>query len=286
MSLKLPSIPPGVRLLTEQESSRLRLTYPASELPAPKDCITCRGTGKFRWWSYAAADYDGTDTSYSIEEFECPCEDQYQLHRYMLHCNIGLSYQRLGWNDVFAAQKAVEVIREWLAKSDAYFQAGVGVILRGNPGTGKTLLVTLALKHLIGLGYDVYFTTFNEMLDMFTATWRDNDEKRWFHRRIKNAGVLGLDDPGKESAERRGSGVPIAALDEVIRHRVAASRVNFVATNDNREKMKFRYGDFIDSLLTERSASITVTGSDFREQARNRLLDEVEQGITRPLVLA
>ena len=285
MPLKLPDNPSGIRLLTEEESSKLRAVHPASALPLPEHCITCGGSKTFRWWSYAAVDYTD-DGSTSVEEFECPCVEQYLVHRYLLHCNIGLLYQRLSWRDVVIDPSKYAAITEWLADADAYIQAGVGIILRGDPGTGKTLLGALAIKNLIGRGHDCYFTTFNEMLDFYTSTWRDNDEKKWFTKRVKNATVLMIDDPGKESGERRGSGMPIAAMDEVIRHRIAASRPLIITTNDSKEQFEFRYGEYIASLLTERSASIRILGEDFRPLARQRVLDEVKQGLVRPLVLA
>jgi DNA replication protein DnaC len=282
MLLKLPGNPPGIRLLTEEESGKLRAVHPS--LPTPENCITCEGRRTFRWWSHAAEGWNPDDGS-SIEDFECPCIEQYKLHRFMLHCNIGLLYQRLNWNDVEADPSKVEVVHEWLRDSPAYIQAGVGLILRGTPGTGKTLLGALLLKGLIAQGRDVYFTTFNEMLDFFSSTWRDNDEKKWFSKRVKNAAVVMVDDPGKESGERRGSGMPIAAMDEVLRHRIAASRPTIITTNDSKEKFTLRYGEYIASLLTERSASIRLEGSDYRERARARVLDEVKQKLTRPLVL-
>lgn len=284
MPLKLPGNPPGIRLLTEEETSRLQEVHPPSSMPLPENCITCRGKQTFRWWSYAAEGWNPDDGA-SIEEFECPCIEQYILHRYLLHSNVGLLYQRLSWHDVVAEADKVAVVKEWLADADAYIQAGVGIILRGDPGTGKTLVGTLALKALIGRAHDCYFTTFNEMLDFYSSTWRDNAEKKWFNRRVKNATVVMIDDPGKESGERRGSGMPIAAMDEVIRHRIAGSQPFIIATNDSKEQFEFRYGEYIASLLTERCASIKLLGADFRPSARDRVLDEVRQKITRPLVL-
>jgi DNA replication protein DnaC len=284
MLLKLPGNPPGIRLLTQEEADRLGAIYPARELPPPSECITCGGKKTFRWWSHAAEGWHPGD-AVEVSEFECPCIEQYRLHRFFLYCNIGKAYQRLGWQDFEGDERGRAIAQEWLAKAGAYIDSGAGIIFRGAPGTGKTLLGILALKSLIAESFDCYFTTFNEMLDKFQDTWRDPEERRWFYRRVKNTTVLLMDDPGKEAPARSGSGQPVAAMDELLRHRIAASLPTFVMTNDSKEKFEFRYGSYIASLLTERNAGIVLQGEDYRSKVMDRIRSEVDLGIKRPLVL-
>lgn len=286
---RLEPLPPGIRLLTDEEAGRLRLRHPG--LPrTPDDCPTCRGRKVFRWWAY---DDEGAA---SAAEYECPCLDQWVLHRYLLNANIGLTYQRLGWRDVRAEQGAVDKVAAYLDHADDYLNAGCGLILWGNKGAGKTMLAALVLKALLARGYSGYFTTFSEMLDLFTAGWHDRDEKALFYRRVKNAGVLVLDDVGREFKQRRmvaGQGMQDyttataeAAFDEVLRHRVANSKPTILTTNLDMRQLEEGYGGNTMSLLHERSTTYHFTGGDFRDQARMRLDEEIVQGLTRPVVLA
>lgn len=283
-TISLDPLPPGVRLLTDQEAERLRSKYPG--LPTVENCITCRGRGSFRWW-----DAKRTATI----EYGCVCTDQFILHRYFLHANIGLTYQRLGWFDVQAEAAAVEKVMDYLDHLDAYVDAGCGLILYGTKGAGKTLLSSLVLKAILAQGYDGYFTTFSEMLDTFTAGWHDRDDKTWFYKRVKNSRVLVLDDVGREFKQRRmvkGEGMvdyttatAESSLDEVLRHRVANSRPTILTTNLDMEQLKAGYGGNVMSLLHERSTTYRFTGGDFRDQARMRLDDEIRAGLTRPVVV-
>lgn len=276
----LAPLPETIRLLTNPELERLRTRYP--RLPeSPERCVTCEGTGSFRW--YGAKVGEGPPP---VVTYECSCTDQWVLHTYLLNANIGDAYQRLSWGDVATEQGALDKVADYLEHASSYVRAGVGLILYGGVGTGKTMLATLVLKQLLAQGYDGYFTTFSEMIDTYTGGWNDPEERAWFHRRIKNAEVLVLDDIGREYQGRTKSGLPESTFDEVLRHRVAAATPTIITTNLDLTKLQEGYGGNVMSLLHERSSTYRFTGEDFRDNARTRLVDEVAAGLTRPVTLS
>lgn len=270
------SLPASVRVLSTPESEQLAREYP--DLPTPENCITCKGKKSFQWWD------DPASAERQVVTYDCPCRDQWILHRFLLNSGIPRSYQVLGWSDLtWIEDGALVKVAEYLDRRDDYVDAGFGMILFRNKGTGKTLLMALLLKDLLAHGHDCYFTTFNALLDVFTGGWHDTETKARFHKRIKNAGVLGLDDPGKEIKSR--VALPGAVLDELIRHRVSDLRPTFITTNDTLGQFGVRYGEYVMSLLQERATTYEFTGTDSRPLANNRLKDEVRMGLTRPLVL-
>lgn len=277
--LALPSLPPSIRPLSNPDYLRLHARYPSMPRnPGGPTCITCRGAQTFKW-------FDGNQRDI-VADFECDCTGQWALHHALLNANVGLTYQRLGWADMTATEQgALDKCRSYLATSDAYVRAGVGLILYGEMGTGKTALSTLLLKALLTQGMDCYFTTFSEMIDTYTGGWNDRDEKAWFHKRIKNAGVLVLDDVGKEYQGRAKTGLPESTFDEVLRHRVAASTPTIITTNHDMTSLQKGYGGNVMSLLHERSTTYKFVGDDYRDSARGRVVGEAESGLTRPIVL-
>ena len=276
---KQPPLPTCIKPLGNSESDRLKSRYPGlASKPGGTHCVTCRGKGTYRWYA--------PESRTEIVEYECDCVDQWVLHRYLLAHNVGLTYQRLGWLDLTHTEPgAIDKAVHYVEHADDYLQAGVGLIFYGSRGTGKTSLVTLLLKRLMELGHDGYFTTFSEMIDTYTGGWNDRDDKAWFHKRIKNAGALVLDDIGKEYQGRKSSGLPEATFDEVLRHRVAGSVPTIITTNQTLQEMQEGYGGGVMSLLHERSSTYQFTGEDFRDSQRRRMLDEIDQGLTRPIVL-
>ena len=294
--IQLDPTPSGIRLLRNDEIERLRKTHPKVPM-SPERCVTCKGEKTFQWW------VGGSDDR-RVETYQCNCIDQWSLHLYFLSSNIGLVYQRIGWGDVQTEPGALAKVEDYLSRLDAYMDAGCGLILHGSMGTGKTMLSTLILKAALAAGYDGYFTTFSEMIDTYSGGWYDTDEKTWFHRRIKNADILIVDDVGKEhrktrsvswaEAEKTGREPGLAryntalsesTFDDVLRHRVANASPTIITTNLGLEELQAGYGGNVMSLLHERSTTYRFTGEDFRDSARMRLDDEIQLGLTRPVVI-
>lgn len=276
MSATLPSRPQGLRLLTDTEGERLNAAHP--DIPKSlAHCITCQGRKVFMW--------RGPDGS--PVEYDCPCIDQRIMHRYFLHSGIGLRYQRLRWLDI--DQGAVDMaalnrVLEYGEQAEHLVAIGAGLTLQGSAmGTGKTMMATLLLKGLLAQGIDGYFTQFNEMLDAFTETWRNAEERAWFTRRVRNAGVLVIDDVGRENAAR--AEVAEAMFDMVLRARHDNCKPTIITTNKTPEAFESRYRSNIMSLLSETSETIEVKGADYRPVAQGKALEEKRLGLTRPVTV-
>lgn len=280
---EIEPLPPGVRLLTDPEFERLLTRVP--DIPrTPEHCITCHGTGTFQWWMPSPPSHPGRRDGYS--PWKCDCQAQWVLHCYLHHAGIPVGYQRLGWDDVTAVGPDIRAqVEEYREHADRYVQAGFGLILHGTQGTGKTLLAVLLLKGLLGKGYSGYFTSFADLIGVFTQTWRSDDERAWFEQRIRNVTFLVVDDPGKEHGGARGSDLARAAFDGVLRHRVASSLPTIVTTNNSMAETKQSYGDGIYDLLFERAVTLRFTAASFRIQNQERVLQEINLGLTRPVVL-
>lgn len=227
-------------------------------------CPTCKGEGFFT----------SCDT-----RLTCNCHYQIQLAKHYAAAGIGRTYQRLDWNDYKGDPKALAEVRHYLENYEAYVDRGVGLLLRGPVGTGKTLLGNLGLKHLVRCGLRCFATTFANTIEAFTSTWGDVEQKAWFADKFMYSDVLFLDDLGKEMRSR--NNLPQSTFDSILRTRVQDSRPTILTTNLGLRDMGFGYGSAVLSLLQEQSILIEVGGEDFRRQAVGRTLNEVEIGATR-----
>lgn len=273
--LHLPPVPKTIRHLTTEESRQINLMYPNSR----GKCITCRGTKRFLWYP------DGTRAMESVATYECPCNDQFLLHRRFLHSGIFEKYQRLGWDDfAYIPEEALTLTDDYLEHADAYVTSGMGVILWGNRGSGKSMMMMLMAKALVSKGIDCYSNTFSGILELFTDGWRGADERKWFNRRIRNAKVLLIDDLGRERNRGTGS-VGENTLEEVLRHRVARAMPTIITTNINPETVRSGYGDHTMSLLSEQATFVHFPGLDRRAEMNERTVNEHRAGLTRPVVI-
>jgi DNA replication protein DnaC len=267
----LPPLPLTIRTLTDEEGHRLDMLDP--NIPLPENCITCLGTKKYFWW---------TPTRSEMVTWDCNCIDQWILNRYLRHSGIGVYYQRLGWFDLHLADPAAIAMTKEFIENDISIRQGVGLILQGDMGMGKTALSALAAKALLAKGYDVYFTSFTSMLDNFSSTWKSEEEKKWFYRRVKNCQILFIDDIGRENTSK----LSIPTFDDVLRHRVASGTVTCLSTNIMDLAQKYQMNIF---RLLEESSNVLIfkdnKNEDIMAKVKDRRTTETKMRAMRPIVI-
>jgi DNA replication protein DnaC len=256
--------------LSNEDSAWLAEHYPEmvdsdGNLMGPYDyCPTCQKKGTYRWRG---------------EEHQCDCAHQLQLHKWYTFSGIANRYQTLDWHDWKGDEAWFQNIRFYV--DNPYVDRGIGVILYGPNGTGKTMIANFILKELVKKGIRCYATTFSDMIEAFTAGWRDDESKRWFERKFKRTRVLLLDDLGREQRGR--AGLPQTTFENLLRARVQAGRPTLITTNMEPDEIGTGYGAAVLSMLREQSWAQHMTGADFRPHAEARASREVALGETRPI---
>lgn len=246
-----------MRIFSDSELAELNKLYPEAV-----GCPTCRGRKLYTWNS---------------ETVSCDCAEQIKLHKLYNFAGIGKLYQRLTWNDI--PHGIPSDIERYRRNRDALIDRGVGLVIHGPHGTGKTLVATILLKELVREGYDCFATTFARCIEMYTDSWGDADKKRQFFSRFMLSRVVLLDDLGKEF---RGKLSP-TTFDYILRTRVQECRPTIVTSNLSPLQIENEYGIAALSLLVEQSIEVNLLGHDYRVSANRRTLAEVENGETRSI---
>jgi DNA replication protein DnaC len=256
------------RYLCNDAAERLYRNHPQLGRSWEKYCPTCNKTGTYFW--------RGQDNP-------CDCEYQLQLHKWYLASGIGVTYQRLDWDDYVGPAVHTDQIEKYLLKRDQFLKRGLGLYFSGSFGSGKTMLANLVIKELVKDGLTCWATTFSQTVEMFTAGWSDRVEKDYFQQKFINSQVLLLDDVGKEL---RGTRIALAetTFDAILRQRVQAGRATFITTNMDSTDLEQGYGAAILSLVREKSLDLVFNGGDFRPTANSREITEVLRGEVRPVV--
>lgn len=279
----LPAIPNWVGCLTTEEYRRLERKSTVQIPRPPKEaCKTCNKTGTFKSW-----DEDGLE----VVEFSCNCIDQYRLSMELLSRGIDHEYQRLDWYDLGDQHEEYlnDYIVDYIEHADGYSNNGLGITMHGTPGTGKSLMMYLLAKNLIGQGHDVFFTQHLHMIDLYKAGWSDREDREYFKSRCLRSQHLFIDDFGTER-ETTMRATEDTLLDQVLRTRAANDLPTHITTNLSQDLLNpdmkgGKYDSRIRSLLSGKNESMLVVGEDYRPTRQRKRREEIKLGISRPVTL-
>lgn len=236
--------------------------------PLAKICPTCGGRGKY------ALDF---------ETFECDCELQALLQKHYFVANIGREYHDICLSHFEGpdAGKVVSTVQEYIDHFDDKFHYGLGLTFRGPRGTGKTFAMVCVLKELVKQGRNAYLITFEELINIWGASYHDDESRRLLEHKLKSVDLLGLDE--LRSDPRNAGGFLANGLDSVIRHRTANLLPTIITTNMDVVSEKDQFAG-ANSLLSARNEVITTLGHDRRmKEVRTRIHELSQRGERRPI---
>ena len=158
---------------------------------------------------------------------------------------------------------------------DLLMDQGIGLLLWGENGRGKTGIMAVIGKECRRRGYSVLFM---EAADMKRIVTKDVpfDEHGSMWERARDVKVLLLDDLGKGVDDNTGFGVKL--IDELVRHRAAENLVTFITTNMSTEKMSQILIPSTMHTMKARLHPERVKGSDLREGIKDSISELFKEG--------
>lgn len=249
--------------LSTDEAERVYERFPKLR----NTCPTCKNKGTYNWQG---------------EEHECDCPRQKSLAKHYTAAGIGRDFQRMDWSDWYGDEKVFHHIHDYLLNYEAYVDRGVGLLLWGAVGTGKTFLINMIAKELVRRRVTTYATIFSGMVEAFTAGWRQDEDKRWFERKFLYSDALFLDDIGKEF--KSSNRLSPTTFDMILRTRDQDSRATFISTNLSDTQLSYGYGASVLSMLQGRNILLEVSGEDYRTPGGQRIKTEAKAAESRPIV--
>tara|TARA_B100001094_G_scaffold322338_1_gene371517 strand:- start:2299 stop:2814 length:516 start_codon:yes stop_codon:yes gene_type:complete len=162
-----------------------------------------------------------------------------------------------------------EIGCEYVKKMDSMIKGGVGLLLWGPNGRGKTALAVGIGKEFRRRGCTVLFVECAAVKDIFISRAAfDEEEVMW--NRAKRVDVLILDDLGKGVQDSKGFGARV--IDQLIRHRTSNQRVTFITTNIDPPRLAGELKISTMHSLKESIVPVKIVGPDRREACKSKLL--------------
>ncbi len=178
----------------------------------------------------------------------------------------GVSLERPPVSDMARAletKAAVAKVREFIDDLDARLDAGAGLWVFGDTGTGKTTLAMLVSKAALERGRSVAIYSLPKLLARIRRTYESEpggDSYLGFFERLTSVDLLHIDDLG---AEKRSDWV-LEQLYALINERYEAQRSVLVTTNLPHEELEDQIGTRTVSRLSQICEEIPLFGDDRR----------------------
>ncbi len=178
----------------------------------------------------------------------------------------GVSFDRPPVSDMardLETKAAVNEVRHFAEELDQRLDAGRGLWLFGDTGTGKTTLAMLVSKAALAAGHSVAIYSLPKLLARIRRTYDSEpggDSYLAFFERLTSVDLLHIDDLG---AEKRSDWV-LEQLYALINERYEAQRSVLVTTNLPHDQLEEQIGARTVSRLNEMCDEIAFFGADRR----------------------
>lgn len=198
--------------------------------------------------------------------------------RELIKAGIYKRYYNLNFDNIHVKEANKEAFNEVNAYADNFGtnrDKGLGLILKGGVGTGKTTLAIATMKRAMEQGFLAYFIPMVSLMDKFFTMRSDEEREKW-DRMLKTVPLLVLDDLGAEYMGKDGqSSFVLTHVDAIISERVNRMNPIIITTNlslVNREditdksSIMGRYNSRILDRLRSTCKLITISGKSIRKE--------------------
>ena len=239
-------------------------------------CPRCGGSGSYRQTVLSYDDDLQERETEQIVTCDCPRRPAELLARANLPAVRfgGLTLADLDW-DAIRPSEAVTGIRDYAEHLEEWLEEGMGLVLYGAVGTGKTHLAVGLCKLACGLGIEALFLTMSQLLNRLKATYNNqgNGSKQEIEvlNELTNVSLLVLDDLGAENP----SAWARDRIYDLVNRRYLAGRPLIVTTNHGPQALAEALSERAVSRLWGTSLRVRLQGNDYRERIRRQKLRRV-----------
>lgn len=196
------------------------------------------------------------------------CDESIDLEKYGIYKRYKDStFEKIAETMPATQKEAYERCRAYAEDFDEYKKDGIGLILKGSVGTGKTALAVAILQKVIRSYGSGYFIPMASLMDrLLSMSKGDKDEFDRFEKRVRNTPLLVLDDLG---AEYENNWVR-NKVDSIITERTNRQMPTIITTNLKANELMTGYQLRTYDRLKGTSLILNFTGESLRKPPKWR----------------
>lgn len=229
------------------------------------ECEVCDHTGH-----RLAKDRD-TKTIWT-KTIECRCLKKFRRFKEYYKAKLPETYWRLDEKNFKGDKSALKIIMRYCENLDSAIAHGLGVLMWGTNGNGKTTMSGIIAKHALKKGYTVYYLTLQSMLNMIMASFGSDNETEKIRNLIMGVDILIVDEIGKEHIKKNestGTVFGLSEFEQLLRSREGNKKILIGVTNLRPQQLDTKYGESIASLFKGMLKAIEVSGADMRRTVKS-----------------
>jgi len=196
----------------------------------------------------------------------CVCMKVFKYLKSLYYSNIPSDYWGLSFNELQIDVSYKKLAKEYIDNLDNAIEKGLGIMLLGERGIGKTSIVTQIAKYAIIKRYEVYYEIMQNIVDdRFTDSQKIID-------RIKNADLVIIDELDKVLM-RENSNIP-KQIENLLRDILPNGKSVLICTNLNEEDIEEKFN--IMSLLKRYINIVPMMGEDYSDKKHKSWSDRLK----------
>lgn len=176
---------------------------------------------------------------------------------------IGRRYENITLATLDTSGEAYQAILDYSANITQKINNGLGLILKGPVGTGKTCAAIAVMREALANKRSAYFISMVSLLDKL-LTLRDKEELYAFEQRLRTTPLLVLDDLGGEYRGKSDESWTRRKIASVIADRYDSKLSTIITTNLTVEQLKVEYDERMIDRLRSTNRLITLGGASLR----------------------
>jgi DNA replication protein DnaC len=220
------------------------------------DCSLCGGEG------YKHTDKVDSETMGQDVKL-CHCAKLWKFRLAQMKANIPKEFWDVENMTVMANQECFDLIQKYVDHIENAFENGLGFLMIGENGVGKTTAATMILAKAIRAGHTAFYTTLSDLVDAFYKSVKDD----WVVEKLAellDVDFLVLDEMDKAHM-KSGSTFLQSKLDSILRQRRATVKSTTVISNMTQSELNDLFGASVMSILSSRHKQIRFVPGDYRK---------------------
>jgi|GEM_PF-1855019 len=158
------------------------------------------------------------------------------------------------------------LIREFMRDIHEHAKDGMGLLLRGSYGSGKTSLAVTLLKVAIQRGGLAHFVQSRDLPAVYfddATIDRSFEEPIVIKDRLRTCNLIVIDDLGAESFDTHGNAG--ALIEGVLRDAYNEEQIVVVTTNCNEGELRSRFNKGVISLLHRMTTAVEINSDQWQK---------------------